>query len=151
MVESDEEFRDLVKGSRWGVGDEAFQAMVRDRHTERTLKVRRQEDVSFRRMEAAVPALRVLDAVAEVFEVEPTSLRRRQYNCVARAVAAFMLGRYAGMNQRDIGAFLGMGTGSAVCRQLGRLRERQMEDAALREQMEDIRTALDNAGRQAEP
>ena len=78
----------------------------------------------------------VLDAVAREFGVEPAALQRRQYDCVARAVAALMLGRYAGMNQRDSAGLLGMGTGSAVCRQLQRLRERQVHDAALTERIE---------------
>ena len=53
-----------------------------------------------------------------------------------------MLGRYAGMNRRDIGVLPGMGTGSAVCRQLGRLRERLTDDAELREQIDQLACAL---------
>ena len=86
--------------------------------------------------------LRPSDSVIEVWGVDPASLRRRQYGCVARAAAAFMLGRYAGMNQRDIGVFLGMGTGSAVCRQFGRLRERLRDDAELREKIDRIASAV---------
>jgi hypothetical protein len=56
-----------------------------------------------------------------------------------------MLGRHAGLNQRDIGAFLGMGTGSAVCRQLRRLRECQARDPTLENQLQRIRLALDAA------
>ena len=151
MVETDDEFRDLLKTSRWGIGDEAFQARVRDLHTDRSLEARRQEDVSFRRVEPTVSAASILEAVSEVFGVETAMLRQRQYDCVARAAAAFMLGRYAGMNQRDIGASLGMGTGSAVCRQLRRLRERQAHDAILRERMELIVTALDATAGQSCP
>lgn len=136
IAASDEEFLRLLKTSRWGIGDEAFQTQVRDRHTERTLSARRREDVSFRCVEPVATAAAVLNAVALESGVEPAALQRRQYDCVARAVAALMLGRYAGMNQRDIAGFLAMGTGSAVCRQLQRLRERQTQDAVLTERIE---------------
>ena len=136
IAQSDEEFQTLLKTSRWGIGDEVFQTQVRDRHTERTQSARRREDVSFRRVEPIATATAVLAAVAREFGVEPAALQRRQYDCVGRAVAALMLGRYAGMNQRDIAGFLAMGTGSAVCRQLQRLRERQTQDAVLTERIE---------------
>ena len=150
-VEADDEFRDFLKTSRWGIGDEAFQARVRDLHTDRTQEARRAEDVSFRRVEPTLSAAGVLETVSEVFGVEPAALRRRLYGCVARAAAAFMLGRYAGMNQRDIGVFLGMGTGSAVCRQLGRLRERLTDDAELREQIDRVACAVKAGGGQPVP
>jgi len=70
-------------------------------------------------------------------------LLRRQYECVARGVAASMLGRHAGLNQRDIGALLGMGSGSAVCRQLQRLR-----DPKLRRKIESLTQALQTAAQQ---
>ena len=151
VAETDDEFRKLLKTSRWGIGDEVFQARVRDLHTDRSLEARRWEDVSFRRVEPTLSAACVLEAVSDVFGVDPASLRRRQYDCVARAVAAFMLGRYAGMNQRDIGVFLGMGTGSAVCRQLGRLRERLKDDAELRAQIDRIACAVKARSGQSEP
>ncbi|MBN1557058.1 MAG: hypothetical protein JW951_02805, partial [Lentisphaerae bacterium] len=46
-------------------------------------------------------------------------------------------------NQRDIGVFLGMGTGSAVCRRLGRLRERLRDDAELNEQMDRLACTIE--------
>jgi hypothetical protein len=99
----------------------------------RALDVRRPEDVSFRRVTPTVSAAAVLSAVAVVFQIEEAMLRRRLHGCRARAVAALLLGRHAGMNQRDVGAFLGMGTGSAVCRQLRGLRERMVSDRSLEE------------------
>jgi len=149
IAETDEDFLTLLKTSRWGIGDESFQAQIRDLHTERTLSARRREDVSFRRVEPVATAVAVLDAVARGFGVECAALKRRQYDCVARAATALMLGRYAGMNQRDIASFLGMGTGSAVCRQLQRLRERQAHDAALTERIERAARTIAAAAREA--
>jgi len=136
LAESDEEFLTLLKTSRWGIGNDVFQAEIRDLHTVRTLNARRCEDVAFRCLEPVATAETVLDAVAGAFGVERAALQRRQYGCAARAAAALLLGRSAGMNQRDIGSLLGMGTGSAVCRQLQRLRDRQADDHALNEQIE---------------
>lgn len=128
IAETDAEFVELLKESRWGVGDSEFQDRIRDLHTGMTVQVRRKEDVSFRRMVPGISADAVVQVVAEAFEMDAAALRKRQYECAARSVAALMLGRWAGMNQRDIGIFLGMGTGSAVCRQLKRLRERMESD-----------------------
>jgi hypothetical protein len=85
----------------------------------------------------------VLDAVAKEYGIETAALRKRQYDCVARAVAAQLLGRYAGMNQRDDAVLLAMGTGSAVCRQLQRLRERQAHEALLTERVKRSGRALE--------
>ena len=76
--------------------------------------------------------------------MDAAALRTRRYDCMARAVAALMLGRHAGMNQRDIGALLGMGTGSAVCRQLQRLRDRMADDPDLVKHVESIRCILED-------
>jgi hypothetical protein len=92
-----------------------------------THSVRRKEDVSFRRAELRVGA----EAAAGAFEVKGAELRKRQYDCVARAVAALMLGRHAGMNQRDVGTFLSKGIDPAVCRQLKPLRDRLGRDRDL--------------------
>jgi REP element-mobilizing transposase RayT len=145
IAQTDAEFLELLKDSPWGIGATEFQNRIRDLHTDRAENARRKEDVPFRRVVPTVSATAVLDAVAKEFGIEPAALRRRQYDCVARAVAAYMLGRHAGMNQRDIGAFLGMGTGSAVCRQLRRLRECQARDPTLENQLQRIRLALDAA------
>jgi len=145
IAETDEEFLELVKTSPWGIGDEEFQARIRDLHTGQAIRARRKEDVSFRRVSPTATATAVLDVVAAEFGIEAATLRRRQYDCVARAVAAQLLGRHAGMNQRDIGTFLGMGTGSAVCRQLQRLRQRQARHDVLKKQVERIGLAVETA------
>ena len=142
IAETDAEFLESLKDSPWGIGDTEFQNRIRDLHTDRAGQVKRKEDVSFRRMSPTVTATAVLDAVAKEFGIDPAALRRRQYDCVARAVAAFMLGRHAGMNQRDIAAFLSMGTGSAVCRQLQRLRERMDDDHRLADRVQMIGLVL---------
>jgi REP element-mobilizing transposase RayT len=141
IAREDEELTQLMTGSRWGVGDGDFQAWIRDMHTELIQGVEKKEDISFRREEPRVEADTVLRAVAEAFTIEVAALRKRRYACVARPVAALLLGRLAGMNQRDIGAFLGIGTGAAVCQQLKHLRERMEHDPHLAKRINEIMLA----------
>ena len=145
LGETDEEFMQLLQNSRWGIGGPEFQDRIRDLHTDRAGGMRRPEDVLFRREAPTHTAEAVLHAVAGEFETQAAALRKRQYACVARAVAALMLGRYAGMNQRDTALFLGMGTGSAVCRQLQRLREQVLEQSVLAERVKGIQSALEGS------
>lgn len=128
LAKADEEFLEVVKGSRWGIGGSEFLERMRDLHTDMVIQAKRPEDVSFRRVEGEVSPERVVRMVADVFGLKAADLGKRQYDCEARAVAAQMLVRYAGMNQRDIGGRLGMGTGSAVCQQLKRLGVRRVDD-----------------------
>ena len=121
IAKPDEEFKDQLAQSPWGLGDTAFQNRIRDMHKDQCEQAKRKEDVSFRRISSWLSANLVLKSVSEAFEMKTNDLQKRQYNCAARAVAALLLRRYAGMNQRTIGELLGMGTGSAVCRQLKRL------------------------------
>ncbi len=131
IAETDEDFNEVLKSMTWGIGDSDFQDQIRDMHTDLASSARRPEDVSFRKVEALQNPAEVIRLVANAFNLPVESLQIRQYGCVARAVAAVLLGRHAGMNQRDIGAYLGMGTGSAVCRQLRRFRERMAVDKEL--------------------
>jgi hypothetical protein len=149
IAQSDEEFGDLLRTARWGIGDESFQERVRGLHAGRAQEVRRPEDVSFRRVAPTVSAAAVLSAVAGVFQIEEAVLRRRCYGCRARAVAALLLGRHAGMNQRDVGVLLGMGTGSAVCRQLRGLREQMISDRSLGEMVSRAETAMQQTAPQS--
>lgn len=143
--ETDEEFLEVLKDTSWGIGDSEFQERNRDLHTEMARNARRPEDVSFRKMEPFCDAGKVLCAVAETFRIPVESLKRRQYGCVARAVAAHLLVRHVGMNQRDIGTFLGMGSGSAVCRQLQVLRSKMLDDPDLAARMAKLSTRISGA------
>ncbi len=143
LAEEDEEFLEVLNESGWGVGGSEFQERIRDLHTELAHKVKRPEDVSFRHVSREIGPEEVLELVADQFGLKAADLRRRRYGCTARAVAAEMLGRYAGLNQRDIGGLLGMGTGAAVCQQLQRLRERRTCDSDLAGTMEAIVSKLE--------
>jgi len=143
IAETDDEFLEVLQGSAWGIGGSEFQERIRDLHTDMANQVKRPEDVSFRHAARKVSPEVVLGIVADTFGMKSDDLRQRRYDCVWRAVAAQMFGKYAGMNQRDIGGFLNMGTGSAVCRQLKRLRDRRVRGSDLDARIEVIESALE--------
>jgi len=145
LAERDDELLEVLEASSWGIGGSEFQERIRDLHTKLANKVKRSEDVSFRHASRKVSPGKVLEKVADKFRLKAADLCNRRYDCVARAVTAEMLGRYAGMNQRDIGRMLGMGTGSAVCQQLQRLRARRASDSDLAGTMEEIASDFEQA------
>ena len=142
LAQADDHFQNVMKESRWGIGGAEFQAEMRERHRDAAGRVKRREDVSFRRTEANAAPETVLKAVGGEFGVTAGDLRVRGYDCVARGVAALMLGKYSGMNQRDVAGYLGMGTGSAVCRQLTRLRERCARERTMGPRIGRVESAL---------
>lgn len=138
LAETDAAFLEILKGAKWAIGDETFQDQIRDQHTDLCNGVKRPEDVAFRKDRALILPRAVLDAVAVEFELKVSDLKRRQYGDVSRGVASLMLGRHAGMNQRDIASTLKLGTGSAVSRQLQRLRDQLTHDDSLRKSIDRI-------------
>jgi hypothetical protein len=147
VAEADDEFLKVMEGSGWGIGGSEFQDRIRDLHTDRASQAKRPEDVSFRRATGTVSPDTVLGLVAETFGMKADDLRKRRYDCVARAVAAQMLLKHSGMNQRDIGVWLSMGTGSAVCRQLKRLRDRRGSGSDLDAREKGLEIAFGDARR----
>lgn len=145
LAKKDNEFLEVLTGSVWGVGGEEFQEHIRDLHGDMARRVKRPEDVSFRHAGVKVNSDEVVRIVAKRFGMKAEDLRKRRYDCVARAVAAQMLGKYSGLNQRDIGAMLSMGTGSAVSLQLKRLRERRERGSESDNCIKAIETAIKDA------
>ena len=143
IAERDDEFLEVLQESAWGIGGSEFQERIHELHAVMANQAKRPEDVSFRHIARKVSPEAVLGMVADTFGMKPDDLRTRRYDCVARAVAAQMLGRYAGMNQRDIGGLLSMGTGSAVCQQLKRFRARRSRGSDLEAQIKGIEAALE--------
>jgi REP element-mobilizing transposase RayT len=142
---TDEEFVKLLKSARWGIGEEAFQDRLIDLHTDQVTKVRRVEDVSFRHVGRWTTVDAVLRAVGNEFDVDPDTLHKRQYDCVSRTVAMYLLGKRAGLTQRQIAPILGTQTGAAVSDQIRRLRFRLAEEPVLAERVSRIESVL-NAG-----
>jgi putative transposase len=141
-AETDEDFLKVLKNSAWGLGGSEFQQRIRDLHTDLCNKATRQEDVAFRRVCKTLSSDKVLSVVAETFKIKVSDLKVRRYDCIARAVAAQMLIKYAAMTQRDAAQFLNVSTGAAICRQLKRLRERMLVDSDLNQEIERIESTF---------
>jgi hypothetical protein len=138
----DDEFRALLKSSRWGIGDAEFRECLADLNQCRVRQARRPEDVAFRQAQVRRSTEEVLRVVAAAFGLTVERLRERGYGCPARGVAARMLWVYAGLNQRDIGQELRMGTGSAVCQQLRTLELARAGDENLDQRLRQIEERL---------
>lgn len=145
LAQTDEEFLEVLRTSTWGIGDEEFQARMRDAHVDRRDRARRVEDVAFRRQVGSVGAEAILATVAAAFGHRPEQLRQRCHGSAARAVAAQMLVRFAGMSQRDVATWLRVGTGAAVSAALKRLRAAQAGDRSLLDRVADIARQLERA------
>ncbi len=139
LTETNDEFLEVLKGSVWGIGGQEFQDRIRDVHADMARQANRPEDMSFRHAGRTVCPATIVSVVADAFGMQAVDLRRRRrHERVARGMAAAMLVRYAGLNQREVGRWLGMTTGSAVSHQLRRLRERLECDAILVRRMNKI-------------
>ncbi len=73
---------------------------------------------------------------------ESSSLER---STTSRAIAARCLIRYAAQSQRDVADLLNIGSGSAVCKQIGGLPDKMANDRRLCRQIERIDKTLTQA------
>jgi hypothetical protein len=118
LAEEDKEFQAVLKASPRSIGGEAFRAWVNELCQKLIEGHKQREDVSFRRMTEPLSPETVLHVLARVFEVDGERFRERRRDSCLRAVAARFLMRYAGQTQREVARLLGMGTGSAVSKQM---------------------------------
>ncbi len=146
IAKTDEAFLAVLRGSSWGIGGDDFQEHVRDLYADAVRQAKRPEDISFRLCTRKIDPETIIRLVAERFGMSPDDLGVRQYDCAARAVAGYLLVKYSGLNQRDIGERLGMGSGSAVSRQLKRLRERRETGTVLTQHIERLEKLLNKHG-----
>lgn len=148
LAHTDEEFMGVLKDSSWGIGDLGFRARVQRAYELAVGRARRPEDVSFRRVGARTEPEVVLATVAGAFGVAVKALKARGYRQPARTAAMCMLGKYAGLNQREVAEYLQVGTGSAVCRAMGRLAQQRKGDRELDATIKHLDSLLNKQGRQ---
>ncbi len=142
LSEPDEDFRDALKLSPRSIGGDAFRAWVDDLYRKRVEAYAKPEDVSFRHITEPLPAEDVLRILGEALDVETDQFRRRRHNSPLRAVAAHCLIRYTGQSQRVVADLLNMGSGSAVCKQIGALPAKCAKDRRLRRQIKQAEARL---------
>ena len=143
LAGDDHKFGVAVRESPRSIGSDGFRAWVEELYQKLVEKHCRAEDVSFRRITERFNADAVLQVLAGVVGVEREAFQRRHRNSLLRAMAARFLCRYAGLTQREVAELLGVGTGSAISRQMRRLRERLPEDRQLRQHISKAEKLLD--------
>lgn len=143
LAKTDEEFLEVLRNSAWGIGDDRFRAKIKRAHGVAVKQSNRREDASFRRIGVRHTPAAVLGVVGKVFGLKPAMLRTRSYGQPARRAAMAAFWKYTALNQRDIATFFGIGTGSAVCRAVGRLARERAEDSALNQKCANIDRLLE--------
>ena len=142
LAETDEDLQAVLKKSAMVIGSEDFCGEIKERYAGLVEKARQKEDVAFRVRRGPKSAEEVLAAVGKEFGIESQDLLRRRRNAVDRAVTAWMLIRYVGLTQREVGGNLVMGSGAAVSFQLKRLQKGMRDNAVLRRQVSAIEKRL---------
>lgn len=122
LAQTDEEFMEILKRSSIGIGSETFLRGLTDRQTSLSGKRVKAEDVAFRRVRAKRDAADVVKAVCAYYRMTHEELRKQRKRHWAKAAASELLMRYAGLTQREVAGWVGVGTGAAVCLQLRKLR-----------------------------
>ncbi len=142
LVETDEEWEALRKEATWGIGSDEFTARVQALYEEKVRACGRKEDVSFRRERGRCLSPEVIvGAVGETFGLDAGWEQRRRPNLM-RAVAAAMLCKYGGLNQREAAGVVGVTTGAAVSCQLKRLHQALTTDRALAQRIDALEGRL---------
>lgn len=142
LAEEDAELLASLTGPSLAIGDQSFVDDIRSRTIELIGKYKKQEDVSLRHVLERLNPENVLTVVAEVMGVDPSELRVRRRRSVKRGVAARMLGKYAGLTQREIAGVLGFSSSSTVGKQQQRLSEELAKSRKLRRCVQEIEARL---------
>lgn len=122
VAREDEEIQEALTRSVHCVGDEEYREWVEEQYEVAIKACRRPEDAGFRqagRMKIE-PDL-VLQAVATAWGEGVADLRRRRRCTGLKAMAGWLLGRYAGLTQRESAPLLGMTAGASMSYHIRRL------------------------------
>lgn len=137
-----EEFKKALKESPRSIGSDGFRAWIDDFYQELIEKHDAAEDISFRRITEALNPEKVLEILADIFNVNEEEFKMRRRGSYLRAVAARYLSRYAGQTQREVAVLLGIGSGAAVSQQVKKLSERLPNDRKLRKLLTKVDAEL---------
>ena len=121
------------------IGSEEFLKRIKGRFLSGRLRFR--EVPAVRRIIGQVERERILNAVATEFGVSQGDLRQKGHRGMARPVLMELLYRYGGLNQREIGEWLGVNY-SAVSVSRKRLQSVQGKDRGLARRIEKIKRVL---------
>lgn len=138
LVQPDEEFLEAMIRSPRSIGDDKFHEWVEEKHQVLIKTHGRDEDVSFRMVGNRVLPEQVLRAVTAQWKISLPELARRRRGCLAKAVAAWMLEKHAGLTRRAIGPWLGIESGTGVGYQIRQAMDGMKADPGLARRVERI-------------
>ncbi|MBT3191335.1 MAG: hypothetical protein HN341_02145 [Verrucomicrobia bacterium] len=147
LAETDEEFIEALKESPRSIGSDHFRGRIDELYQKLIERSNAPEDISFRRITEPLEPEKVLDILAEIFEVEVDEFRQRRRGSYLRAVAARYLSRYSSLTQREVAQLLNIGTGAAVSQQMKKLSERLPKDRRLSKMLKKVEGKLDDLRR----
>jgi hypothetical protein len=134
----DEEFLEAMMRSPRSIGDDKFREWVEEEHQVLMKTHGREEDISFRMVGKRVLPEQVLKAVTAQWKMSLPELARRRRGCLAKAVAAWMLEKHAGLTRRAIGPWLGIGSGTGVGYQIRQAMDGMKTESGLARRVERI-------------
>lgn len=122
----------LGERSPLSIGDSGFRDWVQDRYAELVSKQKHREDISFRPAEKTLLPGDILARLAELMQCDLNAFSTRSHSQPHRPFAAHFLTRFGGLSRREAGGWLGVGTGSAVSRQLAHYVQMVEDDRRLK-------------------
>jgi len=142
LKQVDSAWQAAYRNTRWGLGDERFQAQVRQALGGQNGPGAGAKESGFRHADTPIDSAKILRQVADEFGVPAGDLKRRSYRNRARGAALLMLIRNGGLTQREAAGRLGLGTGSAASQQMAALRAAMALDPELAGRIERLAAAL---------
>lgn len=142
LAHSDDGFRRVYAASALAIGDERFVAEVEHQYGQLARASAHPEDIALRHRAARLDADTVLRTVAAHFALTPEELEQRGSETLARAAAAWLLRRQAGMPFRQAAARLGWGSGAAAGVQVWRMLALARQDDAVAAELAGLEALL---------
>jgi len=143
LVETDDEFLEVMNASRRSIGGEGFRSWIDEVYGELLKNSGHPEDVEFRRQVRRLGAEEILKIVGKTLGVEPSAFLSRRRDSSLRPIAATMLVKYGGMTQRKAAKELGIGSAGALGRGIGKLNGLVAEDRQVAKRVAEIEADLD--------
>lgn len=144
VAKTDDEFIELYRRSRFGIGRDDFLWEMEDMYRAAGKK-RKLEDVAFRREGRWLPTEQIVAITCKELGVAAGEECVRRRESWVRPIVSRMLSRYGGLTQREVAKRLGIGTGKPVSTHLKRLDQEMNKSKPLARQVAAIETLLENA------
>jgi len=143
IAEDDKDFISILNASSLAVGGDGYLKWIKGKYEEMIDNVINLEDVSFRHTAVYLEVDVVLEIIADVLDVSINDFSLHKRNSPLKAIAAILLIKYAGKNQREIAKLLGVSSGAAINGQISRYKEKIFTDKRLNKRVKMIEKILD--------